>query len=258
MIIPVCRSLWPAHYLRLTDQFLDARVTFETAVTRLEKKRETVHKAKSLYVYFHDFESRYGELAQIVKLEKRMKDLFPEDTSLSVFSSRFTDQDFDPTAIRHIVSPSQSRPRPPPTIETTAPDVDQIIQQVTQGAQSVYSPKRPLSLDDSDNDTGRPQKFQRAASPLKGAAGRRLDQQKRSQLPVDPPLFQQQQVGAPPHPLPPPPLPRDVTFLLSIIPRADTYAATRFKPSELVSLMLLYISLFLINALTLGTGSSHP
>ena len=217
----------------------DARVTFETAVTRLEKKPETVHKAKSLYVYFHDFESRYGELTQIVKLEKRMKDLFTEDPSLFVFSSRFTDQDFDPTAIRPIVSPSQSRLKPPPAIENATPDVDQIIQQVTQAAQTVYSPKRPLPLDDSDNDVGRPHKFQRAASPLKGAAGRRLDQQKRSQLPVDPPLFQQQQIGAPPHPLPPPPLPRDVTFLLSIIPRADTYAATRFKPSELVGSMFV-------------------
>ena len=170
-----------------------------------------------------------------------MSDLFPEDPSLSLFSLRFTDQGFDPTAISPIISPSQTRPKPLPIIETTVPDVDQVIQQATQGTQSVISPKRPLPLDDSDNESGRAQKFQRAASPLKGAAGRRLDQQKRSQLPVDLPLFPPQQHGGPPHPLPPPPLPRDVTFLLSIIPGADKYAATRFKPSELVSVVHLSV-----------------
>lgn len=182
----------------------------------------------------------------MVKLEKRMRDLFPEDPSLSLFSSRFTDQGFDPTAIRPVVSASQSQPKVLPSVETTVPDVDQIIQQVTQGAPNVHSPKRHLSLDDCDTDAGRPQKFQRASSPLKGAAGRRSDQQKRSQLPVDPPFFQQQQHGAPPHPLPPPPLPRDVTFLLSIIPRADTYTATKFKPSELVNIYDLVVTLCLL------------
>lgn len=167
-----------------------------------------------------------------------MSDLFPEDPSLSLFSSRFLDQGFDPTAIRPIVSPSQTRPRHRPSIESALPDIDQVIQQATQGSQNVISPKRPLPLDDSDNENGRALKFQRAASPLKGAAGRKLDQQKRSQLSVDPPLFPTPQHVAPPHPLPPPPLPRDVTFLLSIIPGADKYTATRFKPSELVSLPL--------------------
>ena len=165
-----------------------------------------------------------------------MSDLFPEDPSLSLFSSRFMDQGFDPSSIRPIVSPSQTRPKTVPSIETTVSDIDQVIQQATQGSQSVISPKRPLPLDDSDTESGRAQKFQRAASPLKGAAGRKLDQQKRGQqLPVDPPLFTPPQHTGPPHPLPPPPLPRDVTFLLSVIPGSDKYTATRFKPSELVS-----------------------
>ena len=173
-----------------------------------------------------------------------MSDLFPEDPSLTLFSSRYVDQSFDPTSIRPVVSASQMRARPLPSIETTGPDIDQVIQQATQGAQNVISPKRPLALDDSDTENGRAQKFQRAASPLKGAAGRKLDQQKRSQLPVDPPLFPPPQHVGPPHPLPPPPLPRDVTFLLSIIPGADKYTATRFKPSELVSVLSI---LFLLS-----------
>lgn len=158
------------------------------------------------------------------------------------------DQGFDPTSIRPIVSPSQTRPRPLPSIETTVPNIDQVIQQATQAPQNVVSPKRPLPLDDSDTESGRAQKFQRAASPLKGAAGRKLDQQKRSQLPVDPPLFPPQQHIGPPHPLPPPPLPRDVTFLLSIIPGADKYTATKFKPSELVSVMLILVPLSFTDA----------
>lgn len=58
---------------------LDARSVFETAVNKLAQKPETIAKAKPIYAFFHDFESRYGELAQIVKLETRMKDLFPDD-----------------------------------------------------------------------------------------------------------------------------------------------------------------------------------
>lgn len=185
-----------------------------------------IPKAKPLYAYFHDFESRYGELSQILKLEKRMRDLFPEDPALRLFSHRFVEQGFDPTAVRPILSPSQSQPKLIPSIETTYHQGD--VQQTQNG----NPPKRPLPVEDGDNDLGRPKKTLRGESPLKGAAGRRLDQQKRSQMPVEPPSFTPH-----PHPLPPPPLPRDIVFLLSIIPKAETYQATKFKPAELVRLI---------------------
>ncbi|KAL9128364.1 MAG: hypothetical protein Q9217_002943 [Psora testacea] len=214
-------------HLVANNDHTNARVVFETVVTRLSQKPETVAKAKPLYAFFHDFESRYGELAQVVKLEKRMSDLFPEDSSLLLFSKRFVDDGFDPTAIRPIISPAkQTRHNPVHSKETTAL-IDQALP-----LQSVSSPKRPLPLDDSDNDADRPRKIVRGESPLKGAPSQRMVQQNSQQPP--PPQF-----SRPPMPQPylPPPLPRDVTFLLSIIPKAETYHATRFEPKELVRLI---------------------
>ena len=206
---------------------LDARVVFETVVTRLSQKPETVAKTKSLYAFFHDFEARYGELSQIVKLEKRMSDLFPEDPSLFLFSKRFIDDGFDPTTIRPIISPAkQTRPKSLPSIEIPTPA------EQAPPPQTVNSPKRPLPLDDSDNEMDRPRKFVRGESPLKGAAAQRMVQQPSQQPP--PP-----QLSRPPIPQPylPPPLPRDVTLLLSIIPKPETYHATKFEPKELVRLL---------------------
>jgi len=218
--------------------FADARVTFETAVNKLAQKPETISKAKPLYVFFHDFESRYGELSQIVKLEKRMKDLSPNDPTLAKFSNRFVELGFDPTVIRPIVSPAtQTKPKVILSIENDT---------VAQGSPfnrfkpDIPSPKRPLPLEDSDNEGGRPQKLARTTrdvSPLKGAAGRRLDQQKRSRQQPEMPLFNNTIDHPMPIPPPPPPLPRDVMFLLSIIPKAETYHATKFSAESLVRLI---------------------
>ncbi len=208
----------------------DARVVFETAVTKLALKPETVSKAKPLYAFFHDFESRYGELTQIVKLEKRMSDLFPEDPALTLFSRRFAQQGFDPTLIRPIVSPAtQAKPKTIPSIRAEAEGLPDSPQQRIN--EIINSPKRPLPTDD-DEDSPRPRKVARPESPLKGAAGRRLDQQKRNRQP-ELPQFNQPV----PHPPPPPPLPRDVMFLLSIIPKAETYHATKFSAEQLVKLL---------------------
>ena len=208
---------------------------FETAVTKLAQKPETVAKAKPLYTFFHDFESRYGELTQITKLEKRMRDLYPDDPTLASFSRRFVEGGFDPTAIRPIVSPAaQTRPKVLPSIENHAPVTGSPPASLNP---SVASPKRPLPLEDSDTEANRPQKLARTArdvSPLKGAAGRRLDQQKRNRPPQEMPQFNNLPVPVPP---PPPPLPRDVMFLLSIIPKAETYHATKFSAEALVRLI---------------------
>jgi len=82
--------------------------------------------------------------------------------------------------------------------------------------------------DESDNETLPPRKLARGESPLKGAAGRRLDAAKRNLAagaagtPVSAPVI---------------PLPREVMFLLSIIPPAHTYTAATFSPSKLVDLL---------------------
>lgn len=159
-----------------------------------------------------------------------MSDLFPEDPRLSSISQRFTHEGFDPTAIRLIISPStQARPR--------MTNIEAVSAQNTppyQHAQPTNSPKRPLPFEEVDTEVLRPRKFARGESPLKGAAGRRLDQQKRSRLPNE---IAQNEGQNNTYMLPPPMLPREVLFLLSIIPKASTYHATRFKPEEMVKLI---------------------
>lgn len=161
-----------------------------------------------------------------------MSDLFPEDPMLMHFARRFTTQGFDPTAIRPIISPAtQARPKTIPSIET--PDTAQ-KSPPSRYLQTSNSPKRPFLADESDNEANRPRKFHRGESPLKGAAGRRLDQQKRNFQPNNaPPNHGQHNQQT----LPPPLLPRDVLFLLSIIPKAETYHATRFRPEQMVRLL---------------------
>ncbi|KAL2023732.1 hypothetical protein VTK56DRAFT_1446 [Thermocarpiscus australiensis] len=225
-------------YLHSRDDFTNARVLFETVVNRLTQKPELVHKAKPLYAYFHKYESQFGELAQISKLEKRMAELFPEDPKLAHFSARYSTDKFDPIAARIIVSPAtqlkpkllipsieqgtsiQNSPRPPPFAIRNSP-----------APATTYSPKRPLPSDDFDENPPRKiqrsdfGEFQRGASPLKGAAGRRLDQQRRMQG------------SAAAYTSAPAPIARDITFLLSQIPRADLYDYHRFSPARMTNLL---------------------
>ena len=238
-------------------------------MSKLAQRPETLHRAKPIFAFFHAYEAQYGELSQMTKLEKRMSDYFPEDPLLSRFARRYALQGFDPTAVRPIISPrTQTRPKALPSIEDPTahhqqvpPPPQQHQQQLQQQpqqpqqpiqqqpsprpsyAQAVDSPKRGPPADEAEADATRPRKLARGESPLKGAAGRRLDQQKRnmqSQLGLaqgagGTPGQWSLQHGVPP---PPPPLPREVLFLLSIIPGADTYApATRFNAEAMVRLL---------------------
>ncbi|TAQ85540.1 hypothetical protein B7494_g6137 [Chlorociboria aeruginascens] len=229
------------HLLSIGDT-TNARVAFETAVSRLTQKSELVAKAKPLYAYFHKYESKYGELSQIKKLEQRMTELYPEDPKLLRFSSRFSGEGFDPTAVRPILSPAtQMRPKTiMQSIEQPLSVQDSphphYVQEIaansprTQYIQATNSPKRPFQADEFENDLNRPRKLARGESPLKGAAGRRLDQQKRLQQTQGTPTWQSN--GPTPFVVP-----RDITFLLSIIPRADLYAATKFNAAAMVRLL---------------------
>lgn len=176
-----------------------------------------------------------------------MADLFPDDPKLHRFASRYSTEGFDPTAVRPIISPAtQMRPKhimqsiekapsvqdsPRPQYRQTASPRPQYRPEVSPRPtylQANNSPKRPFGGDDSDNDANRPRKLARGESPLKGAAGRRLDQQKR---------MQQTHVPAWQANTPAFVIPRDITFLLSIIPRAETYTASRFNPEGMVRLL---------------------
>ena len=168
-----------------------------------------------------------------------MAELFPDDPNLSRFASRYSSESFDPTAIRPIVSPAtQMRPRtimqsiePPQTSVQNSPR-PQFVQQENsprpQYLQATNSPKRPFPIEDFESELNRPRKLARGESPLKGAAGRRLDQQKRLQQQGTPTW----QSNAAPFVVP-----RDITFLLSIIPRADLYTSTKFNAEAMVRLL---------------------
>jgi cleavage stimulation factor subunit 3 len=173
-----------------------------------------------------------------------MADLFPEDPKLQRFASRYSAEGFDPTAVRPIISlATQMRPKhimqsiekPPSVVDSPRPQYRQTLSPRPQfrpeiSPRPVYlqtndSPKRPFVGDDFDNG---PRKLARGESPLKGAAGRRLDQQKR---------LQQTHVPAWQANGPSFVIPRDITFLLSIIPRPETYTASKFNPEAMVQLL---------------------
>jgi cleavage stimulation factor subunit 3 len=211
---------------------------------------ESIPKTKNLFLFFLKYESQYGELAQIIKLEQRMATLFPEDPQLQRFSRRFANPTFDPTTVRPIISPrTQMKPVMPvmpnimPSIEEAMPIAPPQIQAQEQRVASpvanvlnsprlanlpivTNSPKRPL--EDAD-DNVQPRKLARGESPLKGAAGRRLDAARRNMAAS----------GSTPIGLPqgPAPLPREINFLLGIIPAAHTYRETRFKPEGVVNML---------------------
>jgi len=213
---------------------------FESTVSRLASKPETLARAKPIYSFFHGYEAHYGELSQVSKLEKRMNDLFPEDPQLSLFSQRYSLPGFDPTAIRPIISPStQARPKAPQSIDKLLPSQESPPPVQIQPAPMMYSPKRPL--EESDNESiPPPRKIARGDSPLKGAAGRRLDAQKRThQLMHEVNHISQPASYQIPIPIPPPQpaLPREIMFLLGIIPRADSYNATIFHAERMVNLL---------------------
>lgn len=229
------------HLLSIGDT-TNARAVFETSVNRLAQKPETVTRTRSLYVYFHKYESEYGELSQIKKLEQRMADLFPTDPKLARFSARYSSDSFDPTAVRPIISPntqmkpkiirqSIEQPMQESVVNSPRPLPREIVYREERSPRPTYgvmhqtnSPKRPFA-EDSDSELNRPRKLARGESPLKGAAGRRLDQQKRLQgqggMITRAPVV----------------IPRDITFLLSIIPRADLYNSSRFNPEAMVRLL---------------------
>ncbi|EPS29918.1 hypothetical protein PDE_04868 [Penicillium oxalicum 114-2] len=214
------------HLIDIND-VINARAVFETTVRRLAATPENAHKAKPIFAFLHEYESRYGDLVQVISLENRMRELYPEDPSLEQFSHRFTTSTFDPIHVRHIISPSQTRPKSqnqlvvPETRATPAP-----YQDVSAG-----SPKRSYPGDENDYDSDRPRKFARADSPLKGAQGRRIDMPKRVTQLNGQNTSSYKPQGSPA------PLPRDVVHLLSIIPPASSYNIARLLPEKMVELL---------------------
>ncbi|TPX18237.1 uncharacterized protein E0L32_002746 [Thyridium curvatum] len=252
-------------YLISQNDKTNSRVAFETCVNRLASKPETVNKAKPLIAYVHKHESMYGDLSRVAELEKRMAELYPEDPKLARFSARYSSEKFDPVHALIIVSPAaQLKPKlplgfEPPSINdpnpmripipiplpgTQLPAQQQASprpQFIQAAPASTNSPKRPFPSDDFDDAANPPRKmlrgdqreFVREQSPLKGAAGRRLDQQRRLQGQGPSSSSAYSSAGGAPAPIS-----TSLTFLLGQIPSAAAYAhSPRFNPAKLVGLV---------------------
>ncbi|KAL1303293.1 hypothetical protein AAFC00_006699 [Neodothiora populina] len=227
------------HLIAIND-ITNARAVFETTVSKLASKPEGILKTRPLYLFMHDHESQYGDLSQITKLEKRMRDLFPSDPSLALFSRRFHngtgEQTFNPCTFRSIISPAtQLRPKsaysnvPVASIEVPIPQPAAPPTVAATATQSSYlqSPKRPFDAG-ADSDVEQPaRKLARGESPLKGAAGRRQQQRQRAEVYGGQSVQQAK------------PLPREVNVLLGIIPNASTWNAMlpKLDPARMVDIM---------------------
>ena len=150
-----------------------------------------------------------------------MAECFPEDPKLQQFAARYQTDSFNPTAIRPIVSPAtQMKPKSlvqsieqPLLPDSPRPNHIRENSPRPQYLQpNVNSPKRAMPFDDLDSD--RPRKLARGESPLAGAAGKRLEEQKRMAHNRGAPTWQS-------HGPTPFVVPRDITFFMSIIPRAE-------------------------------------
>ncbi|KAI1763509.1 hypothetical protein GGR53DRAFT_365303 [Hypoxylon sp. FL1150] len=222
-------------HLHTKRDFTNARVVFSQTVMRFKTKPELVPKLKPIFTYFHSYEARFGELAQVKDLENQMTHLFPEDPKLAHFAARFSTDRFNPITARVIVSPAkQMRPRmiiqsvEQPDMSThSSPHPLQRMERTPQPQfmPSINSPKRPFQADDQEDFP--PRKVARGASPLKGAAGRRLDQQRRAQQGQGTSFY----MGAPM------PLPKEVTFLLNQIPPADAFPNHHFTTDGMMRLL---------------------
>ncbi|KAF2769106.1 Suf-domain-containing protein [Teratosphaeria nubilosa] len=172
----------------------NARVVFETTVSKILAIKDTIMseaqrkaKVRPLLGFMHNYESEYGDLAQMQKLEKRMREMFPDEPEIERFSNRFTTRSFDAMAEQIVLSPTQARPKttflaPPMTaVSAGMSNLEKPSLQLgpngpfVAGPGGVTSPKRGFEeISDAESPNRRASKFARAESPLKGAAGRRI------------------------------------------------------------------------------------
>lgn len=256
------------HLISIGD-ITNARVVFESTIPKIiataditpEQKQD---RCRPLIGYMHDFESKYGDLAQIHKIEKKMAEIYPQEPEIARFAHRLELPTFDAIHAQLILSPTQAQPKPiaslPPGIAAQhimggqlAPSIEGPSSPKMGGAPEILlgpngpyvaSPKRPH---DSDDD-GPSRKFMRGESPLKGAAGVRLAATTsgagkggfatKTFVPVNgvaPPAgVSAPPPGLPPMPVGPPPLPVQVLGVLSALPPSSVYNSVQFDTVKLV------------------------
>ena len=219
---------------------IDARVVYSKTYEKMKERPDWVTKAKPILYCWHEYEARYGDLDQVKQVEARMMELYPNETSFSLFARRHAGRGFDICAAKPIISyAAQKKPRAVSSIELAAAvnAQDTPALDIASTLKRSLSPKR--SLEDSDNELQPPRKLPRADSPLKGAAGRRMDAARRSGL-----RNEARANGAnsstPSHmarPMAPASLPGPLMHLLAIIPRSSAYTGMKLNPERMTDLI---------------------
>ena len=258
------------HLISIGD-ITNARVVFESTIPKILAtvditKEQQQDRCRPLIGYMHDFESKYGDLAQIHKLEKRMAEIYPDEPEIARFAHRLELPTFDGIHQQLILSSTQAQPKPTsglpsgiaaqhimagqlaPSIEgPSSPKAPEIL--LGPNGPYVASPKRPHDFGNSDDD-GPSRKFMRGESPLKGATGGvRLAATTmgggkggfatKTFVPVNgaAPPAALPPPGMPPMPVGPPPLPVQVLQVLGTLPNAREYNSVRFHTNELVNFL---------------------
>ncbi|KAF2864178.1 Suf-domain-containing protein [Piedraia hortae CBS 480.64] len=237
----------------------NARVVFEKTMAKIKDSPldEEQRRAKSrpLLGFMHRYEAEYGDLLQMQQLEKRMRDMFPDEPELLRFCHRFRSETFDVILDEVAISPQQERTKPTVAIaaEPMAETAPEGKLQLGPNGPYIASPKRRLEED--EEESGRSRKFLRTDSPpLKGAAGRKIANSggattstgggtlitnagssgsafiTKSYIPAGAP----QPVPAPPLP---PRLPQEVMLFLQMLPSARDYHSRQFDAQRMVGLM---------------------
>ncbi|KAK5685897.1 mRNA 3'-end-processing protein rna14 [Elasticomyces elasticus] len=106
-----------------TNDLTNARVVFETTVTKilgagdkLFSAEERKGKVGVLLGFMHRFESAFGELGAVRRLEARMREVFPAgvlggEGGMGVWGSRFEVGGFDVLGVQLVLSERQVRPK---------------------------------------------------------------------------------------------------------------------------------------------------
>nr|POE48843.1 mrna 3'-end-processing protein rna14 [Quercus suber] len=271
------------HLISINDH-TNARAVFETTITKISNSTTLTDEQKTercapLFDYMYESESKYGDLQQIHKLLKRMANAkSPAVPPVVRLAQRYELSRFDGTTCQIVISPTQIMPQgsqhareEQSTLEKqTAKESVNDHLRLGKNGPYVASPKRPLE-DSEDESPAR--KFIRAESPLKGAAGRRIQGHSANnsvhvppaaeirsfpppQLPSALPSSNSAAAGfavknfaplANPLPAMPPPsfsmppsvptLPQDIKYILSILPNARYYHIATFDPVKMVDLL---------------------
>lgn len=172
------------HLISINDQ-TNARAVFETTITKISNTaslsaEQKMERCTPLYDHMYEFESRYGDLQQIHRLLGRMTNtLVPSISPVQRMAQRHRLSRLDGITCQIVISPTQTVPKGSQRAFDEA-DVHAVNgfdgmknEHIRLGKNGPYvaSPKRPL--EDSEDDSPA-RKFMRGESPLKGAAGRRI------------------------------------------------------------------------------------